>query len=155
MHLPKTIMVPTDFSACAQQAVDYGLRLAKQLDARLYLMHAWTMPYASWGDQTQRQPTAPPKLSAPARAALDASLADARRQLSQVEALYYVGDPVPTILTAAVDIEADMIVIATRGRTGLTRIFGGSVTEAVMRQAPCPVIAIRHQPSAATAASSP
>lgn len=146
MELPKTILVPTDFSTCAQQAVDYALGLAAKLDARIFLMHAWTMPNAFSNDSTHRIPSIPPKLSAAAKASLDASLSDARRVLPRVEALYYVGDPVPSILTAAVDIEADMIVIATHGRTGLTRLFGGSVTEEVVRRAPCPVIAIRQEP---------
>jgi nucleotide-binding universal stress UspA family protein len=147
MRLPKIIMVPTDFSACAQQAVDYGVKLAKQLDARLYLMHAWTMPYSRWDETGDRPHDVPPQLSAAAKAALDVCLSAARRELPNVEALYYVGDPVPSILTAAIDIEADMIVIATHGRSGISRMIEGSVTEAVTRRAPCPVLAIRHQPS--------
>ena len=38
MDLPKTILVPTDFSACAQEAVDYALKLATRLDARVCIM---------------------------------------------------------------------------------------------------------------------
>lgn len=145
MHLPKIILAPTDFSPCAKQAVQYGLKLAKQLDARIYLMHAWTLPYSRWDEEQEFPHDVPPQLAAAARAELDARLAEMRGELPQVESLFYAGEPTESILRAAEDISADIIVIGTHGRSGLPRMIEGSVTEAVMRRAPCPVLAIRHQ----------
>ncbi|MET0389316.1 MAG: universal stress protein [Polyangiales bacterium] len=151
MHLPKTILVPTDFSTCAEQAVQYGLKLAKQLDARAYLMTAWTMPYSRWDEQRESPHDVPPQLEAAAKAALEARLLRARKDFEGVEALFYIGDTTDSILKAAADVEADIIVVGTHGRKGLARMFEGSVTEAVTRRAVCPVLAIRYRVEEASA----
>jgi universal stress protein A len=143
-HLPKIILLPTDFSACAEAAVNYGLKLAKQLDASVYILHAWTMPYSRWDEQRERPQDVPPQLAAAARAKLDARLAKLRIELPHVESLFYQGQPSDTILKAAADVKAELIVLGTHGRRGLTRVFEGSVTETVTRRSPCPVLAIRH-----------
>mgnify|MGYP006336111867 CR=1 FL=1 len=44
MELPHTILVPTDFSSCAQEALDYALKLAARLDARVCIAHAPALP---------------------------------------------------------------------------------------------------------------
>jgi universal stress protein A len=145
MQLPKTILAPTDFSPCSKQAVQYGLKLAKQLDARIYLMHAWTLPYSRWDEEGLRPHDVPPELAAAAKAELESRLAELRGELPEVESLFYAGEPTDSILRAAVDVQADIIVIGTHGRRGLPRMIEGSVTEAVMRRSTCPVLAIRHQ----------
>jgi nucleotide-binding universal stress UspA family protein len=53
------------------------------------------------------------------------------------------GDPAEMIAEAAADANADLIVMGTHGRTGLTRLVMGSVAEEVLRHAPCPVLTIR------------
>jgi nucleotide-binding universal stress UspA family protein len=153
MRMPKTILVPTDFSSCSQQAVLYAVRLAKKLDAHVYLMHAWSMPYWQWDEQSDRPHDVPPQLSAAAKSALETTLSTARGELPDVEALFYVGDPAASILVAAVDVDADLIVVGTHGRSGFSRFIEGSVAEAVTRRAPCPVLAIRHQPDDAPASN--
>jgi nucleotide-binding universal stress UspA family protein len=143
MQLPKIILLPTDFSACAEQAVEYGLQLAKRLEARVYLMHAWTMPYSRWDEQSASPHDVPPQLETAAKVKLDVRLTAARRELPAVETLFYVGDSTECILRAATEIHADIIVLGTHGRRGIPRMIEGSVTEAVTRRAPCPVLAIR------------
>ena len=59
--------------------------------------------------------------------------------------LVMLGDPAETILKAARQVKADLIVMATHGRRGLMHLFLGSVVETVLRQSPCPVLAIRAQ----------
>jgi len=54
-----------------------------------------------------------------------------------------VGNPASEIVKAAKDWPADLIVIGSHGRGGLTRALMGSVAEGVMRQAPCPVLVAR------------
>jgi len=70
-----------------------------------------------------------------------------RKQLVGIkhELLVMLGDPAETIIKAARQVEADLIVIATHGRSGLLYLFRGSVVESVLRRAPCPVLAIRAQ----------
>jgi nucleotide-binding universal stress UspA family protein len=59
------------------------------------------------------------------------------------------GDPATTIVQTAEDENADFIVIGTHGRTGLTRLLMGSVAEAVVRRAKCPVLTIKQPASVA------
>ena len=70
-----------------------------------------------------------------------------RKQLVGInhELLVMLGDPAETIIKAARQVEADLIVMATHGRRGLLYLFLGGVVESVLRRAPCPVLAIRAQ----------
>jgi nucleotide-binding universal stress UspA family protein len=61
-----------------------------------------------------------------------------------VETIHRVGIPFMEIIKAAREKEADLIVIATHGKSGLSHILFGSVAEKVVRKAPCPVLSIRH-----------
>jgi nucleotide-binding universal stress UspA family protein len=53
------------------------------------------------------------------------------------------GDAADVICKEAADRGADVIVVGTHGRTGLKRLFLGSVSEHVVRRAPCPVLVVR------------
>jgi nucleotide-binding universal stress UspA family protein len=55
-----------------------------------------------------------------------------------------MGDPATEIIQLARSEGADLIVMGTHGRTGLTRLMMGSVAEAVVRRAPCPVLTLKH-----------
>jgi len=58
-----------------------------------------------------------------------------------------MGDPAGEIVRIAEDEGAEMIVLGTHGRTGVTRLLMGSVAEAVVRRAPCPVLVYRETPA--------
>jgi nucleotide-binding universal stress UspA family protein len=60
-----------------------------------------------------------------------------------VESVVREGDAAAEILRAAEELRCDLIVMGTHGRTGLGRLLMGSVAEAVLRRAPCAVLAIR------------
>jgi universal stress protein A len=89
----------------------------------------------------------------------DAELAEAREELertaaalttARVEKRIEVGDVARTICRIAEELGVDVIVVGSHGRTGLQRLFLGSVSEHVVRHAPCPVLVIReahHQPA--------
>ena len=70
-----------------------------------------------------------------------------RKQLTGIkhQLLIMLGDPAETILKAARQVNADLIIMATHARRGLMHLFLGSVVESVLRRAPCPVLAIRAQ----------
>ena len=63
----------------------------------------------------------------------------------QVNAHVYPGDPATEILRLAEDVEADLILVGTHGRVGVKRLLMGSVAEAVMREARCPVLVMRRR----------
>jgi nucleotide-binding universal stress UspA family protein/predicted transcriptional regulator len=72
-----------------------------------------------------------------------------RKELAGIkhELLVVLGDPADAIVKAAREVEADLIVMATHGRRGLLYLFLGSVVESVLRHAPCPVLAVRMEPT--------
>jgi nucleotide-binding universal stress UspA family protein len=69
------------------------------------------------------------------------------------EAVVYTGDIIASILQAQADYHPDLLVMATHGRRGLSRMFLGSVAEAVVRKATCPVLTVRDEIPAAPAAA--
>jgi nucleotide-binding universal stress UspA family protein len=144
MDLPKIILVPTDFTSYAQEALDYALKLAKQLDARVCIVHAYLMPVAGWEGAWAFPGDVITQLEADSRAKLDATLKKARETLPSTTATFYDGDPRDGVLKAALDLKADLIVMGTHGRRGLSRAIMGSVTEFVLRHASCPVLAVHH-----------
>jgi nucleotide-binding universal stress UspA family protein len=64
---------------------------------------------------------------------------------------FIVGSPAEEIVRCANDLKADMIVMGTHGRTGVVRILLGSVAEAILRHATCPVLTVKSPAPAATA----
>ena len=66
---------------------------------------------------------------------------------AHVERVVEVGDAAPAICRVAERLGVDAIVVGSHGRTGLARIFLGSVSEHVVRHAPCPVLVVRDPPA--------
>jgi nucleotide-binding universal stress UspA family protein len=141
--LPKNILVPTDLSANGNAALDYAAPLAAKLDAKVHLFHAVDLPLfaAEMGFGMQQT-------------MVDDLLASHERDLAQLAATYAkvcafgpnhleIGDPRAQIERLAVAVHADLIVMGTHGRRGLTRALLGSVTDAIVRVAPCPVLLVR------------
>jgi universal stress protein A len=144
MMAPDTILVATDFSEQADEALEYAASLAVRLGATVHLVHAISIPamgvpemgmaYRSLGiEQTTKE----------AQAALDDRVARYRDRIAFGPSRIEVGDPRDLIDRVAAEIGADLIVIGTHGRRGIRRLLLGSVAESVVRTAPCPVLTIR------------
>ena len=143
MELPHTILVPTDFSSCAQEALDYALKLAARLDARVCMAHAYLLPITGWEGGWALPEDVITELEAAARAKLESILSKARETLPTTTATFYDGDPRDGVPQLAAELKADLIVMGTHGRKGVARAILGSVTETVIRHAPCSVLAVR------------
>jgi len=143
----KTILHPTDFSEPSKYALEYAVACARQFGAKLYLLHVLPdTPVAGyWG--TLAVPTTIPimaDLAEESRKALKEILAPEVRGATSVEYLVRQGVPFLEIIRCAVEIQADLIVCGTHGRTGLKHAIIGSVAENVVRKSPCPVLTVRH-----------
>src|SRR5262249_48385290 len=121
-------------------AFDYACDLARDYDARLIVLHAVgpIVPVAADG-----MIVSPPldELREIARKQLDA-IRPANPAL-RVERAARAGPSRQAILEAAAEFRADLIVMGTHGRTGFRRLVLGSVTEEVLRKAPCPVLTVK------------
>lgn len=142
MTLPRTILVPTDFSEHADQALEYAAALAAQIDAKIHLVHAITVPLngvreVSYGSAVIES------TAKEVQAGLDKLAARFRERVSMAPVRVEVGDAREVIDQVAEKIGAELIVMGTHGRRGVKRMLLGSVAESVVRSAPCPVLTIR------------
>jgi nucleotide-binding universal stress UspA family protein len=132
------ILCPVDFDGNSLDALRMGCRLAEQSKARLYALHVVPL-------------TDPTIVSAPliaeqaeqlARAEL-ARISNAELAGIEHETLLRFGHPAKEIIAAEADTNADLVVMATHGRTGISHLVLGSVAEKVVRESSCPVLTIR------------
>ena len=141
------LLVPIDFSECADQALDYAIELATVHKARLTLLHV--VDTASWADGRE-EAMLPRSYWQALETGVTEHLERPRQKVVAaglpVETLMIHGKPFQTIIDTARDKGADLIIMGTHGRTGFTHAILGSVAERVVRLAPCPVL-IRRSPS--------
>ena len=143
MQLPRTILVATDFSEAAAEALDFAVAFATKLDAKIYLVNAIGVPALGVPELgVALTSTMIDDIVRQNQAALD-KLA-ARHTAAKIEVMLRTGDARDMIVQTAVEVGAELIVMGTHGRRGLSRALLGSVAESVLRHAHCPVLIIRH-----------
>jgi nucleotide-binding universal stress UspA family protein len=131
-----TILHPTDFSEHSRFAFRLARALARDYDARLVLLHVLPPPMVVYAGGPVPAETWPGAEEVKA----DLRQLEGRAGPVRVESWVREGDPVDLILRAAAETHSDVIVMGTHGRTALGRLLLGSVAEAVLRKAPCPVL---------------
>jgi len=131
------IFVGYDFSEPARQAVRYGEALADLYGADLSLVHVVRELMVPMEYEVEMPDMDVEDVRARAETAL--------KDVSEREHRVFVssGHPARRLVELAEDHHADLLVIATHGRTGLRRVLLGSVAEQVIRQAPCPVFTVK------------
>lgn len=146
----KTILHPTDFSNQADHAFELAWCLARDHGACLVLLHVVPPPVCHAEELARRPPDG--YCEQMWHELIRLQPADSS---VHVERILEEGDVAEIILRVARETKADMIVMGTHGRTRLARLLMGSVAEQVLRQAACPVLAlktpIREQSAASTA----
>jgi nucleotide-binding universal stress UspA family protein len=139
----KTVLVGTDGSARAEQAVHEAFDLAKAEGARLHLVAAYSAIERHWEqiqssarvDQVDLAQTAENVLARYAKKAEELGI--------EVDFEAHEGDPGEVILQVAERVNADLIVVGNKGMTGARRFFLGSVPNKVAHHAPCSVMVVR------------
>jgi nucleotide-binding universal stress UspA family protein len=144
----KHILIATDFEEPAERAQNLALALATSWEARLTLLHVFPNPTVAYGGSYWRMT----ELEREAQKALDTVAATLRERFPKLETAFRSGLPWQEIVTAATDVSADLIVVGTHGRRGLSHALLGSVAERVVRVSPVPVLTVSHR-AAPTAAS--
>lgn len=136
----KTILFPTDFSHTGDSALEMATALARDTGAKLLFVHVEEPPVAYGGGEMYYGMPEP---------AYD----EIKRMLHEIvpkdpnvpfDHRLVTGDPPSAIVRVAEEENVDLIVMGTHGRTGLSRLLMGSVAEAVVRRAPCPVITYKN-----------
>ena len=140
----RNILVPTDNSPHAKKAVDYAVGLAKTFNARITLLHSYhiavpiavpdpvIVPQGFWEDARKR-----------ASELLEETRKKVEADGVACEAHVSAETPFQAIKELATVSKADLIVMGTRGLTGLKHVMLGSVAERTVRLAHCPVITVK------------
>lgn len=140
MFAIKHILVPTDFSEPSERAVATAVELARTFEARLTLLHVWSIPNTGYAEAL----TWPiDEMEKAARKALDELQARTRKAHAGTDSVLMVGVEWEQIIEVVKARNADLIVMGTHGRRGLSRLLLGSVAEKVVRISPVPVLTIR------------
>jgi nucleotide-binding universal stress UspA family protein len=145
----KTIVVPTDFSAESLKAIRQASMLAKEFGAVLWLVHVVERPPVLKESLAAGVLLSSEELERSARVGLNAWARDEVDELVPVHVDAREGKPFLEIVNAAKIHDADLIVIATHGHTGLKHAYLGSTAERVVQHAPCPVLVVRAKEKAA------
>jgi nucleotide-binding universal stress UspA family protein len=142
------VLVPIDFSPSARAALGYATFLAGKLGAVLNVLYVWEPPGYVGPDTLALLPVAAgqpawEQTRTEVMREVERFLGQAQPKPKQLDVRVEAGEPSDTILHVASDGGADLIVMGTHGRTGLTRLLIGSVAEAVIRRSTCPVLTVR------------
>jgi len=143
----RRILVPSDFSKFSEVALTYGSALAEKFGAELYLLHVVQDLSLFIPDAVAvAPPLVPPmdQFTAAAREALERLVHQSQLEHLRVHGEIREGTPFYEIIRYAKELEIDLIVMGTHGHAGLAHVLLGSVTERVVRKAPCPVLTVRH-----------
>jgi nucleotide-binding universal stress UspA family protein len=137
------ILVPVDFSDCSLDAVEYAAVVAQQAKASLLLLHV--LEPVSYGlDFTLGHSRTREQVRETWTKRLEELAASLRVRQVPVESQLRGGLPADSILDSARTLPCDLIVMGTHGRRGISHVFSGSVAEAVLRKALCPVLTVRN-----------
>jgi nucleotide-binding universal stress UspA family protein len=133
------VMCPVDFSSCSSAAVAYASSLASEHQAELHLVHVYEEPFAYVeGGIVGTVPPADLEPDKKRFGEIVPTRADVRFRRE-----FIIGNPADRLIEYARNHAVDLIVIGTHGRTGISRLLMGSVAEAVLRRAPCPVLTLK------------
>jgi nucleotide-binding universal stress UspA family protein len=150
----KRIVVPVDFSSSSLQALEFAANLAKPFNAELVVPFVIDAPLYVVPDYSGAQSSALAQLARDQRLSARAELTRIERRYARrrvrlrTEILH--GRPAAVIVDTAKRAKADLIVMATHGRAGVSRLVMGSVAERVVRTASCPVLTLHAAVAPAT-----
>lgn len=144
----RNILTPLDGSKRAEEAVPVAAELARRFGSRLYLLVAFNLTGRLFVPEGQKNlPAQYQKLRQFEQEQITAFLEPKISKLAEdgvaAECVVVEDDPADAIINAAAERQVDMIVMTSHGQRGWTRWISGSVTESVLRRAPCPVLVLR------------
>ncbi len=143
----KHILIPTDFSEASASALGMATTLAKAFDAEVTLLHVWEVPIYPYMDFMLNSAVIG-EVEAAATKGLSRALSELQAQLPRARSKLKSGIAFQSILEAIDEVGADLVIMGTHGRRGLSRLTLGSVAERVVRLAKVPVLTV-HAPDKA------
>ncbi len=145
----ENVLIPTDFSACADHALSHAVEVADRFDAQLHILHVVNELDPDWYGITDAQERAVKlrdQIKSEARERLE-DLAPGKdlHDLETIISLQLSFDVADSINEYVQEREIDLVVMGTHGRQGIDRLMLGNVANKIIRHAPCPVMTIREE----------
>ncbi|MFO7460828.1 MAG: universal stress protein [Desulfatiglandales bacterium] len=139
--LPKHILCATDFSDFSNHAIPYGIALAREFKAKLFLCHVIDLSSAAiYGEAVLALEEQQKRMTKHAHEEMERLMS---KESIAWEPLITVGNAAHEIARLAAERRIDITITASHGRAGLKRLILGSVTERLMRTLPCPLLVVR------------
>lgn len=139
----RRILCPVDFSEPSESALDYAVDLASKFGADVQLVHVYQLPvYALPDGAMMAGPEFTTKVTNELSKALDALAEKKAESGVKVETHLVEGIPYREVVRLGEELEADLVVMGTHGRTGIKHLLLGSVAERVVRSSKIPVITV-------------
>ncbi len=146
------ILVPLDFSPASDRALAYARALSTEFGAPLFLLHVIEdrMMTGPWPSEVYlgELPKLRDDLVKDAERRMRLCLESLEKEGLTATGEVLIGGPSHVIIEQAEALNADLLVMGTHGRTGITHLLIGSVAERVIRHAPCPVFVVRERRAA-------
>jgi universal stress protein A len=138
------ILVPTDFSAPSEKAVRYGVELARVFSSEIVLLHVLDTRVVDniYHIHELSPERARAEMRRSAEKAMAALVAADWAEGVRIVTRFVEGLPPIAVKEVAEEVKADLVVMGTHGRTGITQLLYGSTAEGVVRGAPCPVLTV-------------
>ncbi|MDH3443673.1 MAG: universal stress protein [Deltaproteobacteria bacterium] len=136
MAMIKKILAPTDFSDISAKGVRYACQLAKEVGAELIIMNIVTLDESNLVNRREMEQH---------KQLLDEFLKDKVTDAGSglnIRKVVEPGQPDATVVHWAENENIDLMVMSSHGRSGLSRVLMGSVTEQILRRSPCPVLVV-------------
>lgn len=137
----RTVLVATDFSNTAQAGIDWAVELARTHQAQIVLVHGVMLPNRAT-DFVPSPPDLTEKLQEAASGRLNEAAERASGRGAEVITDLRIGLPSQAILEAAEERAVDLVVLGTRGLSGLQHLLLGSTAQRVVQHAKCPVLTV-------------
>ena len=152
----RRILVPTDFSESADVALAHALRLADRFGASLHLLHVVSELNAAWYGLAEAEDRTAAGLEAQIRSVAQKRLSEIAPDRSSFDVQSDVVqrlnlDETDAVLEYVAEYAIDLVAMGTHGRRGISRLMLGSVSNKVIRRAPCPVLTVQAGEEAAGA----
>ena len=143
MRAVNSILVPVDFSASSTHALAYAIRLADTFGASLHVIHVLDDSFAVAGYLETYVGDYMESAARQAGAELEGLLTPKQKARYSAALVVRIGKPANEILAyLAEHREVGLVVMATAGRGRVARFMTGSITDKVVRAAPCPVLTL-------------
>jgi len=141
----KRILAPTDLTSGAKKGVEYAVALAEVFNAQLTLLHVYEKPDVDDYKQGPDDCSVADLIRQNAQANLNLFWSEIKQEYPRTDTHLRFGVPAEEIVTAARELDVDLVVISSHNYNWLTHLIRGSDAERVLRHAPCPIMVVRNE----------